>query len=243
MKKLIYLLLFSIVSITLGGCWAIQKGNTYEGLAPGVWRGLFMLGEGELAEKVPVSFEVKNSDNDKDLQLEFINGTQRLKADSLRFWGDTLFIYFHDTPKYLRLIHEAGLVEGFLMDEDKDEYPIEFYAKYGDRHRFLDLRQKPVSDINGAWAMDILDESGEIIAARLDLTCEKNKVFATLKTENDSLPQYLEGTIQSDKILLSAFTGGEVVFFRADLRDSVTMGRASIYFNQRILACNAKKMK
>lgn len=243
MKNLIHILLLTIIFLALGGCWAIQKGNTYEGLAPGIWRGLFMIGEGELAEKVPINFEVLNSDNDQPIQLEFINGASRLKADSLRFWGDTLYVYFHNTPKYLRLIHEAGLVEGFLYDGTKKEYPIEFYAQYGEKHRFLDLRKPPTSDISGAWAMDILDETGEIIAARLDLTVHKNKVLATLKTEQDSLPQSLEGTIQSDKILLSAFTGEQVLFFRADLRDSVTLGRATIYFNERVLACNAKKVR
>ena len=243
MKKLIYILLSAVIITSLGSCWAIQEGNRYEGIAPGTWLGLFMIGEGETAEKVPVNFEVTNSDNESPIQLEFINGKTRLKADSLKFWGDTIFIYFKNTQKYLKVIHEAGLVEGFLYDDSKEEYPIEFYAQFGERHRFIDLRQTPTADINGTWSMDILEESGDIIAARIDFTVNKNKVLATMKTEQDAVGLDLEGTIQSDKVLLSAFTGDQIIFFRAELRDSVTMGKASIYFNQRILACNAKKMK
>lgn len=242
MKYLYQLLGIFSLSILLSGCFAIQQSeNGFEHIAPGIWRGLFVFGDDESAEKIPINFEVKVDDNGRTSSIEFLNGKERVKPDSIRFWGDTLYMYFDKSEKYLRLIYEVDLVEGFLMHQQKKEYPIEFYAQHGKNFRFKDLRKTPNYDINGSWAMDILKPSGDLIAARIDFEVENNDVKATLKTELDSLPVNLEGTIQEDKVLLSAFDGNELIFFEADLRDSITMGRGSIRFNQEKLACSATK--
>ena len=91
--------------------------------------------------------------------------------------------------------------------------------------------------------MDILDEGENIIPAKLELSVTKNRVLASLQTEKDSVATQLEGTLQNDKLYLSAFTGNKVILLKADLRDSVTMGRGSIRVNNKSLACSAKKMK
>jgi len=243
MKHIIKFLALTFVILSLGGCFAIQRGDEFKHIAPGIWRGIFVFGDDSLAEKVPVNFEVVSKEKGGDIQLEFINGKTRLKADSLRFWGDTLYVYFDGTKKYMRLIYEPGVVEGYLYDSEKKDYPVEFYARHGHKQRFLDLRLKPKFDINGVWAMDILDESEDIIPARLELIVEKNKVFASLKTAKDSVATDLEGTIQNDKLLLSAFTGNKVLLIKADLRDSLTMGRGSIRYNGKELVCSARKVK
>jgi hypothetical protein len=117
MKKFIKILVILAVFINLYGCFAIQKGDQYKYIAPGIWRGLFLFGEDSLADKVPVNFEVKN-EGDK-ISLEFINGNTRIKADSMRFWGDTLYAWFDNQKKYLRVIYEPGLVEGYYYDSEK----------------------------------------------------------------------------------------------------------------------------
>lgn len=243
MRIIINILSITTIVLLLSSCFAIQRGNEFSYIAPGIWRGLFVFGNDSLAEKVPVSFEVFNTDKGKDFKIEFMNGKTRVKADSIRFWGDTLYAWFDGHQKYLRLICEPGLVEGYLYDVANKEYPIDFYATFGQQHRFLDLRLAPKYNINGVWAMDILDESENIISAKLDLSINKNRVIASLKTEKDSLATELEGTLQNDKLYLSAFTGNKVILIKADLRDSVTLGRGSIRFNGKSLACSAKKVR
>ncbi len=230
------------ISILLSGCFAIQQSdNTFEHIAPGMWRGLFVFGDADAPEKVPINFEVKVDEQGQNTHIEFLNGETQVKPDSLRFWGDTIYLYFNQYEKYLRLIYEVDLVEGYLYDMNKKEYPIEFYAQHGKDFRFKDLRRPPAYDISGAWAMDILAEEGELIAARIDFKVEDNFVKASLKTEKDSSTINMEGTIQEDRVLLSAFDGNQLVFFEADLRDATTMGRGSIRFNDRKLACSATK--
>ncbi len=241
MKYAINLLAIGVIILNLYGCFAIQRGDEYKNLAPGSWRGLFLFGEDSLAEKVPVNFEVTNSDG--KIILEFLNGKNRIKADSLRFWGDTIYAWFDNHKKYIKVISEPGLIEGYWFDSEKKEYPIEFYAKYGQKHRFIDLRIPPKHDINGIWAMDILDENEDIIPANLKIETNKNKVFASFKTERDSIPTELEGTIQNEKLFLSAFTGERIIFMKAELKDSLTLYHGSIRYNFKELACSAKRVK
>ena len=243
MKKLTKFGILSAVVLLLSGCFAIQRGDEFEHIAPGAWRGLFVFGTDSLAEKVPVNFIVNNSKDNKGFSIEFINGNSKLKADSLKTIGDTLYAWFDNKKKYLRLLCEPNIIEGYWYDSEKKEFPIEFYAQYGQRHRFIDLRLKPKFDINGVWAMDILDESEEIIPAKLTLTVDKNKVYSTLKRATDSTEIFLEGTIQNEKLLLSSFTGDKIYLLKADLRDSITLGRGSFRINDKELACSAKKVK
>jgi hypothetical protein len=241
MKNFIKILVILAVFVNLYGCFAIQKGDQYKHIAPGIWRGLFLFGEDSLADKVPVNFEVK-AKGDK-ISLEFINGKSRVKADSLRFWGDTLYAWFDNQKKYLRVIYEPGLVEGYYYDSEKKNYPIEFYAQYAQKHRFIDLRKKPIHDISGVWAMDILDEAENIIPTKLEIAVDKNKVTAMMLMEKDSLPTELEGTIQHDKLFLSAFTGDRIILVKAVLKDAKTLGQGSIRINTKELACAAKKVE
>jgi hypothetical protein len=243
MRIIINILTITTIVLLLSSCFAIQRGDEFSHIAPGIWRGLFVFGSDSLAEKVPVNFEVLNTDKGKDFKIEFINGKTRVKADSIRFWGDTLYAWFDSHKRYLRLICEPGLVEGYFYDVNNKDYPIEFYAQFGQQHRFLDLRLTPKFNASGVWAMDILDEGENIIPAKLELSVTKNRVLASLQTEKDSVATQLEGTLQNDKLYLSAFTGNKVILLKADLRDSVTMGRGSIRVNNKSLACSAKKMK
>jgi hypothetical protein len=240
MKNCVKILAILSVFLSFYGCFAIQKGDQYKHIAPGIWRGLFLFGEDSLADKVPVNFEVI-TDGEK-ISIEFINGNSRVKSDSLRFWGDTLYAWFDNNKKYLRVIYEPGLVEGYFYDSEKKNYPIEFYAQYAQKHRFLDLRKKPKFDINGVWAMDILDETENIIPTKLDIKVDKNRVIAMMKMEKDSLPTELEGTVQDDKLFLSAFTGDRIILVKAILKDKETLGQGSIRINTIELACAAKKV-
>lgn len=233
---------YCLLIISLSSCFAIQQGDTFEHIAPGIWRGLFVFGDDDAAEKIPITFEVIH-ENEKVKSIEFLNGAERVKPDSLRFWGDTIYLYFNKHEKYLRLIYEVDLVEGFLYDMNKQDYPVEFYAQHGKNFRFKDLRQEPAHNVQGIWAMDILEESGNIIAAKLELDVDKNNLKAVLTTETDSIPLNMEGTVQNEKVLLSAFNGDQLIFFEADLRDSITMGRGSIRYNEIKLACSAKKQR
>jgi hypothetical protein len=241
MKYTVRILAISFIFLNFYGCFAIQKGDQYKHLAPGIWRGLFLFGEDSLAEKVPVNFEVIA--NGDQISLEFINGNSRVKADSLRFWGDTLYAWFDNHKKYIRVIYEPGLIEGYWYDSEKKDYPIEFYAQYSHKHRFIDLRKAPKFDINGVWAMDILDETEDIIPSKLELSVDKNKVIALLKMGKDSVATELEGTIQNDKLFLSAFTGDRIILIKADLKDAETLYHGNIRINSKELACSAKKVK
>lgn len=90
--------------------------------------------------------------------------------------------------------------------------------------------------------MDILDETENIIPTKLELKVDKNKVNAKMRMEKDSFDTELEGTIQHDKLFLSAFTGDRIILIKAILKDANTLGQGSIRINTKELACAAKKI-
>jgi len=234
------------LSFLLTACFAIENGQGFQQIAPGGWRAVFMFGEGEDAERVPVLFKSISSQEVDKPRLLFYNGDDSVYADSLRFWGDTLFVHFKETENYLRLIREVDLMEGNYMVKGAaakgQDLPIKLYAKFSRPHRFKDLHMAPTADINGNWALDILDQEENLIPGQLKLRTDKNTVYAELKSGISKSPIHLEGTIQKDQIRLSAFTGKELVYISADLRDANTLGRAKIRYNQLEYACSAKKM-
>lgn|GEM_PF-5009389 len=235
------------LTLLLSACFAIENGEGFQQIAPGGWRAVFMFGEGEDAERIPVLFKSLSSKEVEKPRLLFYNGQDSNYADSLRFWGDTLFVYFEGTKNYLQLIREVDLMEGNYMVKGAAakgaDLPIKLYAKFSRPHRFKDLHMSPDYDINGNWALDILDKDENLIPGQLRLKTDKNTVYAELKSGITEKPIYLEGTIQKDQLRLSAFTGKELVYIAADLRDATTLGRAKIRYNQFEYACSAKKIK
>jgi len=243
MQKIYIPLLFTgliLSSILLHSCFAIQRGDEYKALAPGEWRGLFVFGEGESAEKVPVNFIVKQNSK-KQPDIFFKNGTELVPSDSISVWGDTIYAFYNQKQQYLRLIYEPGLIQGFFYDTNKKNYPVEFYAKFGPKHRFPDLRIKPNYAIEGNWAMDILKENGELSFYSLKLKVKANDIQAELQSTKESQAQKLEGCIQGKQIFLSAFNGKEIIYLKGELKDSITMGKGTIRFNMEEMAFSAKK--
>lgn len=235
------------LSLLLTACFAIEHGEGFQQIAPGGWRAVFMFGEGEDAERIPVLFKSISTKEVEKPRLLFYNGQDSVYADSLRFWGDTLFVHFKETENYLQLIREVDLMEGNYMVKGAaakgQDLPIKLYAKFSRPFRFKDLHLAPDYDINGNWALDILDKDENLIPGLLSLKTEQNTAYAELKSGITEKPIYLEGTIQKDQLRLSAFTGKELVYISADLRDANTLGRAKIRYNQLEYACLAKKIK
>ena len=107
--------IFAITAL-LSSCFAIQHSDSeFQNIAPGIWRGLFVFGDEDAAEKIPINFEVFVDEEGKTTSIEFLNGEEKIEPDSMMFWGDTIYLYFNAYEKYLRLIYEVDLVEGYFI--------------------------------------------------------------------------------------------------------------------------------
>lgn len=233
MKTLYYLV--AIVSLfLLYGCWGIQTGKPLNNIAPGEWRGVFMLDE-QHKDRVPLVFQVLTNDSNKTVGLAFKNGSQVIQSDSLRFWGDTLFVYFRQQQTYMKLIYEVNLMEGWLYTSNEAEYPLEFQAQSGRFPRFPDVRRTPIHDINGQWSVLMEGAADSLQTVVLDINTKGNYAEANLKM-NDGQSFVLEGSIQGDQIYMSGFDGKNVLMLSALATNpkSLQKGHLSINYEKRL---------
>ncbi len=223
MRYLVYSLL---IICLLSSCWFIEKGDAFNGIAPGTWRGVFKLSR----QSVPVLYEVKNSDNDLPLQLSFQTGATTVVSDTAYLFGDTLLASFALTQTQLKVVYQIDQMNGYLYDLTEQQYPIEFAGIKGPRHRFPDIREQPLVDLTGEWQVTANAAEDTSITATLRLSADNNKVTGTLTREN-GMTYSLEGTVQGSQLYLSGFDGRQVLWVNAKIKDNQHLEAGSLRIN------------
>ncbi|MBL4649715.1 MAG: hypothetical protein JKY03_08290 [Aureispira sp.] len=224
------LLFFVSIAILLTSCWDLRTGTDIEGFAPGTWRGVFKLED----QRVPVMYEIKNSNNDKPIEFIFKTERQDIAADSAIILGDTLFAYFGATNTYLKIIHQVDQMDGFLYDNAGAEYPIAFAGIYGIQHRFPDVRKTPKANLTGEWKITATIEKDSTLEGTLRISTDgKNKATASLKFPTYPQVIYLEGTVQASKIHLSGFDGKTVCWISANIDSAKKLTQGNLKLNNK----------
>jgi thiol-disulfide isomerase/thioredoxin len=245
MKRRWYLLL-SLLTLTLAttlpGCLVID--NTFEGLPPGPWRGVLKLRpaavsanpEGrplpemmnlafeEVTEgELPFNFELIYTDDGK-CYLEIINGAERVRVDDITIGldrstaKDTVVISFPVFDSYIRAIFEEDVMEGEWVVTSRENYRIPFVAHYGQNHRFTTLRKPPQADLSGRWEATFGIEGEAPYPAVAEFAQDGNHLSGTFLTETGDY-RFLEGTVQDNKLYLSAFDGAHAFLFEGKIQE------------------------
>lgn len=240
------LLLGLLCSAGLSACFNIQKGKEFKHVAPGAWRGVFMTDTSSRV-RLPVSFEVLSDEHGMPKQLAFINGSERVLTDSIRFWGDTAFFYFQKSQAYFRVIYEINLMEGALYDQTQAEYPLQFQAQAGTFPRFPDIRREPAADVSGEWTMQLglsstSAETGtdSLVNGKIQLKADKNQLTGLLTIPNYP-PLQVEGTIQGTQFYLSGFDGRRATLISGVVPNANTIQKGSLKINYKEWAFQASK--
>ncbi len=219
--------IFILLFLLTNSCYDLQTGRAFNKIASGNWRGTFLIED----EQVPILFEIKNTDNDKDIKLIFKDGENIVEADEVRIWGDSLFAVFKKTKKQFRLKFEVDQMNGFLYDNTHQSYPIQFTAQYAVAQRFPDVRIRPVADLTGSWSIEA--NYGKNITAKgnLSIVAQKNKAKGHLQLET-GIDMEVEGTIQGNQIYLSGFDGGVACLLYAEIANGQSLIKGSLIANQ-----------
>ncbi len=236
------------MGLLLNGC--IIADSPFNGLPPGYWRGTLKLvnipvtpnPKGQpLPEKTNMEFdevtegelpfvlEVKYSSPDS-FYLEIINGQERIPLRDIEFGRnprtgkDTFLIRFPVYQSYLRGEFSENVLEGEWVDETRENYRVPFLARHGRNHRFTTLQKKPFMDITGKWETTFETDTDHPYKAIGEFTQQGNQLFGTFLTETGDY-RFLEGTVQGNKVYLSAFDGAHAFLFEAKiLPDSTLLG-------------------
>ncbi len=234
--------IFAIAS----GCFVAE--NPYSGLAPGYWRAILTLDptaasqgiattdEEEIPNRIdrivegelPFNFEVKY-ENENKFYLEIINGEERIRVDDItigfdkRIAKDTILINFPVFDSYISGIYYENIIEGeWVVNNRGEDYRVPFVARQGLAHRFTKMKETPATDVTGRWEATF--EPGEASAFKGvgEFKQQGNHLTGTFLTETGD-HRFLEGTVQGDKLYLSAFDGAHAFLFAAKIQSDGTL--------------------
>lgn len=241
-KFIIFHALVLCIALFAGGC--ITTDTAYSRVAPGVWRGVlelekyrvpvadkdtvYILYDQFKAGDLPFNFEIKYED-DQRFYVEFINGTERIRCDSVGFGRDrrtardTLTIWFPEYQSYLHAEVRGGAMEGEWVVTTKENYRIPFYAKAGQGHRFTTLTEPPAADLSGDWATLFGVDADDPEKAIGEFKQQNNRLEGTFRTETGDY-RFLEGTVQGRKFWLSCFDGAHAYLFSGKVEGDSLQG-------------------
>ncbi|MBK9643191.1 MAG: TlpA family protein disulfide reductase [Saprospiraceae bacterium] len=244
--QLHFLLLF-IVSLNLfKSCISIPKQNDV--LTPGIWRGTFILddrrqlivtkGKDEEIVRdpipesqktvVPVNFEVIY-DAEKEFHVEFINGTERIRFDSvehgrdIRTGNDTFIIHLTPYDAQIKGIFEYNKMSGDFIVLDKSNYSIPFQATYGQAYRFYRTPENSSYNISGKWQTIFDKDSIDQYEGIGEFVQQGNNVQGTFRTETGDY-RFLSGEISGNKMSISGFDGAHLFLFEASVGTNKMQG-------------------
>jgi thiol-disulfide isomerase/thioredoxin len=227
-------------------CISIPK--QYNVLSPGIWRGTFILddrrqlivtkGKDEEIVRdpnpesqktvVPVNFEVIY-DSDKEFHIEFLNGKERIRFDSvehgrdIRTGNDTFVIHLTPYDAIIKGIFEHNKMAGDYIVLDKSNYSIPFHATYGQSHRFFRTSELSSTDVNGKWQTTFEKDSVDQYSGIGEFEQEENKIVGTFRTESGDY-RFLAGEISGNRMCLSSFDGAHLFLFDAGIEKDKMFG-------------------
>ena len=244
MKKTFYFpFLLLAAALYWHGC--ISTNQSYTLVAPGLWRGILTLerpvfpvpakkdsvvilyeqfNPGEL----PFNFEVIYTAPDK-FYIEFINGSERIRCDSIRFGRDrttardTFNVYFPEYQSYIHAEVRGGGMQGYWTITSKKDYRIPFVADAGRDYRFTSMKNRPEADLTGQWAALFGVDKDQPERAVGEFKQDGNHLTGTFRTETGDY-RFLEGTVQGRKFWLSAFDGAHAFLFSGSVQGDSLQG-------------------
>jgi thiol-disulfide isomerase/thioredoxin len=189
---------------------------------PGIWRGVLQRPDG-----YQIVFNFIAEKKNGSLQLQVINGDERLLVDSVSQKGDSLFIQMPFFASGFRArIKSDGNLEGvYIKRYAEKNQVIPFFAEYGNNARYV-ASAKPHFNLSGKWNVTFPGESELETRAVGEFQQEANgKITGTFLTPTGDY-RYLEGVVSGDSVRLSAFDGGHAVLFTGKLVNDSTIRNA-----------------
>ncbi|HRI00940.1 MAG TPA: hypothetical protein PK006_07810 [Saprospiraceae bacterium] len=228
--SLYFLALFSVFS-------CIHIPNQYNSLAPGIWRGEFVLndqnqiiitkGKDEVITRdvspekkkftIPCNFMVYYN-LEKQAQIVWINGKDSIVSKEVyvgrngKTGEDTFLIEMHPYDACIKGIFDNDQMKGNFIVRDKKNYSIPFQAKFAQNYRF---EKNPIStfqSVAGEWQVNFIEDDSTSFAAVGEFTQDRDRIQGTFRTETGDFG-FLEGQANGNSFKLSCFDGAHVFLF------------------------------
>jgi peroxiredoxin len=216
-----------ILAVFAALLWAgcLQRGgNTFDGLAPGLWRGVLVL----LDKELPFHFRVFNTDRPgQPVYAEFYNGEEVIRVDSVEFRrgsSDTVRFFFPLYDACLEGVYDSDqIADGRFTVATKPDFSLVFRAKLDQPKRFVPAPKTPWKarhDLSGRWAVTFFaEDSTEYPAVGEFRQQPDGRLLGTFLTTTGDY-RFLEGAVFDNKLYLSCFDGSHAFYFEATAADA-----------------------
>lgn len=245
MKQINACLFFFICLII---CSCISIPNQHSSLPPGIWRGVIYIneysniivteGRKEVVTRdvnfedkslfIPFNFEIKE-DSLHHLHMTVINANEKIHFDQINIGrdpktgDDTFRINLAPYDACLKGVFQEDKMRGYFVVLDKPNYFMPFEAHFGLAHRFQKTPAPVAVNVSGTYQAMFSDTTGDSFNAIGEFEQIGAKVTGTFRTETGDF-RYLQGEIDSNKLLLSCFDGSHAFLFRADISGDSLVG-------------------
>lgn len=193
-------------------------------LEAGPWRGVLQRSDGI---EIPFQFEVRDTAGHQ--VIDIVNGAGRLRVDSLRFSGDSVYIHmpFFDSDFQLARSADHTLQGRWVKHYPTGDKSMQFTASPGVTYRLRAHVAAPRHDVTGRWST-LFTEGGDTTAAVGEFAQQDSLVTGTFLTTSGDY-RFLAGVMDGDTLRLSTFDGSNVYLFQAVAGSDRTLEAGEFY--------------
>jgi peroxiredoxin len=173
---------------------------------------------------IPFSFQQQQTN--RKIYWVIKNGAEKIKVDNIIYEGDSVLIQMPVFESQFRLAKKEKGFEGvWIKNGSVKASVLPFTAKPGNKK--FGMAAKTAFNISGRWAVKFTGaKNGDISVA--EFVQKGNLLTGTFLNATGDY-RYLEGTVKSDSMFLSAFDGGHAFLFTAKIENNTTISNGVFY--------------
>lgn len=197
-------------TLALSACTSATEQTESTALQMGTWRAVINMQDKEL----PFTFELSAAE-EGNYDIYLINGEERLLIDEVVRSGDSLIMPMSFFDTQIRAAIREGELSGEFIKNYAEGYRLPFRATYGDDYRFVQAVSSEATDFSGKWEVDF--EGDSLLSVGIFEQQGSELTGSFLTTTGDY--RFLQGNVEGNKMMLSAFDGEHAFLFEAHLQE------------------------
>jgi peroxiredoxin len=154
--------------------------------------------------------------------LYILNAAERLRVDSVRFFGDSVFIKMPLFESAFKAKIANGKWEGlWTKGTSRTDQVMKFVAEPG-TSRFTSNDGAAKTNIDGRWAAKFASDASDTSTSIAEFWNHSNRLTGSFLTPTGDY-RFLEGIVTGSKLKLSGFDGSHAFLFTADITSKNTI--------------------
>lgn len=205
-----YFLLGGLIFVLASCQTASEQVPTDSELMTGTWRATIEL----QGQQLPFTFDIAAIDSNS-YEAYLVNGDERLLIDDVQVSGDSLLMpmSFFDTQIEAHI--QGDRLEGEFVKNYAEGYRLPFSAAHGEDYRFIQTASSEPRDFDGKW--EVFFEGDSLLSVGIFEQQGDQVTGSFLTTTGDY--RFLEGNVEGNTMMLSAFDGEHAFLFEARLQE------------------------